>query len=177
MENEVFDGKCEITKSLLMDFSDKSQVSDASKECTSELSYQEVTQGSGVGSNSIDDDASVWSMQVNTSTNDEDDEEEEIAEEDEEDYYEDFEEEEEYEEDLLLDELCEGLNNIKVNERVVPKFAGKHTRFVYNSDDELVKEEEDVTADSTNILRLKGLPTPEGKHLRFSQEEEGESPL
>jgi len=154
--------KCEITKSL--DFSEKSQVSE---ECTSEL-----TEGSVVGSCSIDEDASIWSMQVNSFNNDEDDVEEEIAEEDEEeeDYY-DVEKEEDYE---GLDELCEGLNNIRVNEKVVPKFAGKHTRFVYNSDDELVNEEEDesVNADSPNLLHLKGLPTPKGKHLRFSEEEE-----
>jgi hypothetical protein len=160
-------GKCEITKSL--DFSEKFQVSE---ECNSE-----VTEGSVVGSCSIvDDGASIWSMQVNSCNYDEDDVEEEIAEEDEEedeeDYY-DVEEEEEYE---GLDELCEGLNNIGVNEKVVPKFAGKHTRFVYNSDDEIVKEEEDesVNADSPNVLRLNGLPTPKGKHLRFSEEEEEE---
>ncbi|WJX55828.1 hypothetical protein P8452_41552 [Trifolium repens] len=90
-------------------------------------------------------------MQVNSSKYDEDDVEEEIVEE-EEDYYDV--EDEEYE---GLDELCEGLNNIEVNEKVVPKFAGKHTRFVYNSDDEIVKEEEDesVNADSwiTNTKR------------------------
>lgn len=161
--------KCEITKSL--DFSEKSQVSE---ECTSE-----VTEGSVVGSCSIDEDASIWSMQVNSCNNDEDDVEEEMAEEDEEeeeeeDYY-DVEKEEDYE---GLDELCEGLNNIRVNEKVVPKFAGKHTRFVYNSDDELVNEVEDgsVNADSPNVLHLKGLPTPKGKHLRFSEEEkEGKS--
>ncbi|KAK2426927.1 Chalcone-flavanone isomerase family protein [Trifolium repens] len=160
-------GKCEITKSL--DFSEKFQVSE---ECNSE-----VTEGSVVGSCSIvDDGASIWSMQVNSCNYDEEDVEEEIAEEDEEedeeDYY-DVEEEEEYE---GLDELCEGLNNIGVNEKAVPKFAGKHTRFVYNSDDEIVKEEEDesVNADSPNVLRLNGLPTPKGKHLRFSEEEEEE---
>ncbi|CAJ2646576.1 uncharacterized protein LOC123907730 [Trifolium pratense] len=162
-------GKCEITKSL--DFSEKFQVSE---ECNSEVSYEEVTQGSVVGSCSIvDDGASIWSMQVNSCNYDEDDVDEEIAEEDEEDYYDV--EEEEYE---GLDELCEGLNNIGMNEKVVPKFAGKHIRFVYNSDDEIVKEEEaesvNAAADSPNVLRLNGLPTPKGKHLRFSEEDEEE---
>ncbi|XP_058772702.1 histone H2A.Z-specific chaperone CHZ1-like [Vicia villosa] len=167
------DEKYEIAKSL--DFSEKSQVSE---ECNSEVSYQEITtQGSCVGSCSVDDDASIWSMQVNESINDEDDVEDEIAEEDdneddedEEDYYDAG--EEEYECGFGLDELCEGLNKVNVNEKAVPKFAGKHTRFVYDSDDEIVKEEEDESVDESNVLRLKGLPTPKGKHLRFSEEEE-----
>jgi hypothetical protein len=29
--------------------------------------------------------------------------------------------------------LSEGLNNIGVNEKVVQKFAGKHTRFVFTA--------------------------------------------
>ena len=193
--NHIFDGKNEensesekslITRSLLLDFSEKSEVSDASEECCSELSYQEVVQGGGGSSmekaTTEDDDASIWSIQVNASTHDE--EEEEVAE-DEEDYYEDAEEGEEEEEGgydggLLLDELCEGMNNISMNEMergvVGAKFGGKHTRFVYDSDDELIKEEEEEhnTACSPNVLRLKGLPTPKGKHLRFSEEEEEE---
>ncbi|KAL5099030.1 hypothetical protein RYX36_003357, partial [Vicia faba] len=81
--------------------------------CNSEESYQEVTtQGSCVGSCSVDDDASIWSMQVNDSNNDEDDIEEEIAEEDddddneeeeEEDYY--HADEDDYEYGLGVDEL------------------------------------------------------------------------
>ncbi|KAI4314756.1 hypothetical protein L6164_027633 [Bauhinia variegata] len=155
-----------LTRSLLLDFSEKSEVFDAS-ECFSELSYQEVAIQGGCREepSTEDDDVSVWSIQVNASTHDED--EEDIAEEDE-DYCEDIEEEEDGE---LLAELCEGLNNIRVNERVAPKFAGKHTRFVYNSDDEslLVEEKEDSV--SPNVLHLKGLPTPKGKHLRFPEEE------
>lgn len=45
--------------------------------------------------------------------------------------------------------------------------------------DEIVKEEVEEnfghSASSPNILRLKGLPTPKGKHLRFYDEEKGES--
>lgn len=166
--------KDQITRSLLMDFSDKSEMSDLS-ECSSELTYQEVA---GVGKDKAakeDDDASIWSIQVNASTNDED-EEEEVAEEgeEEEEYY-DENEEEEYDDGGLVDELCEGLNKISVKEKVAPKFEGKHTRFVYNSDDELVgeeEEEEEKEAASPSVLRLKGLPTPKGKHLRFPEEEE-----
>lgn len=182
--NNIFDGKNQenpesekslITRSLLLDFSEKSEISDSS-ECSSELTYQEVTQGKEKAS-AEDDDASIWSIQVNASTHDED--EEKIPEEEDEeeaDYYEDIEEEEDCGD--LLDELCEGMNNISVNEKEGPKFAGKHTRFVYNSDDELVGEEdencvESETANSLNVLHLKGLPTPKGKHLRFPEEEEG----
>lgn len=177
-EEESESEKSVITRSLLLDFSEKSDAS----ECFSEVSYQEVVvvQGSGEEKSSAateDDDSSVWSIQVNaSSTQDEDDDEGEIAE-DEEDYYDDdVEVEEEDDGGLMLDELCEGLNNISVNERVAPKFEGKHTRFVYNSDDELVKEEvENCSASaSSNVLRLKGMPTPKGKHLRFSEEEEGQ---
>ncbi|OIW11051.1 hypothetical protein TanjilG_22858 [Lupinus angustifolius] len=181
--NHMFDGnnngedteseKNVITRSLLLDFSEKSEISDAS-ECFSELSYQEVVQG-------VDDDASIWSMQVNASTPDEDYDddnvEDEIAEdEDDGDYYEDGEEEEGDAEDdggSVLDELCEGLNNISVNEKVGPKFEGKHTRFLYNSDDEIVKEEEvENSVTASDVLHLKGIPTPKGKHLRFTEEEE-----
>ncbi|TKY55890.1 hypothetical protein E2542_SST20315 [Spatholobus suberectus] len=172
--NEILEGKNNekveseksvITRSLLLDFSDKSEVT-----------YQEVTQGSGGGGGSTEDDgASIWSMQVNASTHDEDEEDDEgedMAEE-EEDYYEDAEGEEcnDDDEGLLLDELCAGLNNISVNE----KGYGRHTRFVYDSDDELVEKVEIGCCDqmaSSNVLHLKGLPTPKGKHLRFPEEEE-----
>ncbi|CAL0311464.1 unnamed protein product [Lupinus luteus] len=181
--NHMFEGKKNgeeseseksvITRSLLLDFSEKSEISDES-ECFSELSYQEVVQGG-------DEDASIWSMQVNASTPeedyDDDNVEDEIAEdEDDGDYYEE-EEEEGYGEDdggSVLDELCEGLNNISVKERVAPKFEGKHTIFLYNSDDEIVKEEEVENSVASDVLHLKGIPTPKGKHLRFTEEEEDE---
>lgn len=169
--------KDQITRSLLMDFSDKSEISDLS-ECSSELTYQEVAGGGKDKAATEDDDASIWSIQVNASTQDQD-EEEEVAEEgqEEEEYYDENEEEgyedEEDDDGGLVDELCEGLNKISVKEKVAPKFEGKHTRFVYNSDDELVgEEEEEKEAASPSVLRLKGLPTPKGKHLRFPEEEE-----
>ncbi|KAI9109711.1 hypothetical protein K1719_019341 [Acacia pycnantha] len=162
--------KDQITRSLLMDFSDKSEISDLS-ECSSEMTYQEVVGGGKDKAATEDDDASIWSIQVNASTHDED-EGEEVAEEgeEEEEEYED----EEYDDGGLVDELCEGLNKISVKEKVATKFEGKHTRFVYNSDDELVgeEEEEEKEAASPSVLRLKGLPTPKGKHLRFPEEEE-----
>ncbi|CAK9157017.1 unnamed protein product [Ilex paraguariensis] len=143
MINEMLDGKKQedlefekslITRSLLLDFSEKSEASDSSG-CSSVLTYQE---GDSEGREKLftdNDDASIWSIQVNA-------------------------------------RICK----INVNcETTVTKFTGKLTRFVYNSDDELEGEEEcgDGESESTvsmGILRLKGLPTPEGKHLRFPED-------
>ncbi|KAK7376085.1 hypothetical protein VNO78_34937 [Psophocarpus tetragonolobus] len=182
--NEIFEKNkekvdCEksvISRSLLMDFSDnKCEVS----ECSSEVIYEEeVSQGSNGGVSTEDDGSSIWSMQVNASTHDEDeDEDEDIAEEEEEeeDYYEEDEEEccedENDDGDLLLDELCAELNKISVNEN---KGCGKHTRFVYDSEDEIVEKVVESCGEmaSSEVLRLKGLPTPKGKHLRFPEEEQ-----
>lgn len=151
--------KNQLTRSLFLDFSEKSDQS----ECSSELTYEEENKRT-----KEDDDASVWSMQVNVSSLEEEEEEEEVDEEkeEEEEYYED----EEEDDSGLVDELCEGLNKISVGG---PKFEGKHTRFIYNSDDELVGEEEEDVA-SPNVVHLKGMPTPKGKHLRFPEEEEEE---
>ncbi|KAI3761870.1 hypothetical protein L1987_52292 [Smallanthus sonchifolius] len=95
-----------VTRSLLMDFSEKSRDS-GSSDCNALLTSQD--------SNSS---ASLWSVQVNASTS------------------------EEYNkgdcEDVVVDELCEGMSKISVNN--VVKFTGKHTRFVYNSDGELKGE-------------------------------------
>ncbi|KAK1305017.1 hypothetical protein QJS10_CPB11g01946 [Acorus calamus] len=70
-----------------------------------------------------------------------------------------------------INELCDGLKNMAVR-------GGRHVRFIYNSDDEIEGEEEvsDVSG-SPNVLRLKGLPTPKGKHLRFpdDDDDDGES--
>ncbi|KAK9165196.1 hypothetical protein Scep_000387 [Stephania cephalantha] len=167
-----------ITRSLLLDFSEKSEATDSSSPCSSVLTSQ------GTEKSTEEDDASVWSIQVNASSIQDEDEDDEIAEVD---YYdeeveeEEEEEEEDYEEceggDLLLDELCEGLGKIYVQEKKIPAFAGKHVRFVYNSDDELEGEvviKDRKPAVSPSILRLKGMPTPVGKHIRFNDDEEGE---
>ncbi|KAK8716804.1 hypothetical protein V6N13_044101 [Hibiscus sabdariffa] len=169
----VFDGpsvesqNSMITRSLLLDFSEKSETSD-STEFDSVVTDEGVITGESSASKdkaSIDDDnSSVWSMQVNTSTHDED---EETIEEMGDDYQEEGEEEEEEEEmgdneGLLVDELCEGLSKMSMKDM----FKGKHTRFVYNSDDEIEEE------CASEITRLKGLPTPKGKHLRFPTDDE-----
>lgn len=181
MLNQIFDGKQEslesekslITRTLLFDFSEKSESSD----CSSVLSYQ------GVGGESYskdkpttdDDDSSVWSIQVNASSKDED-EEGAIEEDYDDEYDEAIEEDKEEDDGGWVDKLCLGMNKMSVNERITAKFAGKHKRFVYDSDGEIVVEEEvcgenDFAAVSPGIMRLKGLPTPKGKHLRFPEEE------
>ncbi|KAF3440295.1 hypothetical protein FNV43_RR18579 [Rhamnella rubrinervis] len=182
---DIFDGKKEdvlesqksiITRSLLLDFSEKSELSDSS-ECSSVLTYE--TEGKEKQTPD-DDDSSIWSIQVNASTHDEDEEEEVAKEEEEEeeyevDYYHGEEDDEiEEEQDELVDELCEGMSKINVNEekKMLPKFEGKHIRFEYNSDDEIeesaaVESSEDGGGVSPSIVRLRGLPTPKGKHLRF----------
>lgn len=141
-----------ISRALFLDFTEKS---DSSSECSSVVTYQGTI---GVEETDTlekvavdDDDASIWSIQVNASTrgDDEDEDEDEVVQD-------------------SVDELCEGISSLSVDGETK---GPKHTRFVYNSDDELVEEYEEF--DSTEFLRLKGLPTPKGKHVRF-QDEDGD---
>nr|GMC96924.1 chaperonin CPN60, mitochondrial [Ipomoea batatas] len=125
-----------VTRSLLLDFSEKSEgTDDVSSDCSSMVTYEGGIRGS---KNAGDDDvSSIWSIQANA-------------------------------------KLCRGISKIGINGAA--KFAGKHTRFVYNSDGELEGEEEesgggDDHRRGASPLRLKGLPTPKGKHLRFPEEE------
>ncbi|KAJ4965398.1 hypothetical protein NE237_017247 [Protea cynaroides] len=160
-----------MIRSLLMDFSEKSEIVDSS-ECSSELTYQEESESPEKAVE--EDDASVWSIQVNASNKNECEEEVEEGEDAEADYYYYEEETEEKVGGELIDELCTGLSKISVQEKRMSEFKGKHTRFVYNSDEEIEGEEtvSHYSSISPNVLRLKGLPTPEAKHLRFPQEEE-----
>lgn len=159
-ESEVFVEKGEsldkspsITRSLLLDFSDKSELWESS-DCSSV-----VTQ------NPEDDNSSVWSMQVNASTKDEeDDEDQEVVysyreDDDEEEYYED----EDEADGGIVEGLCEGMRKMR--------FAGKHTRFVYDSDLEEMVEAEEQTPE---VSRLRVFPTPTGKHVRFGDEDDEE---
>lgn len=67
-------------------------------------------------------------------------------------------EEEDTEEDV--DGLCEEIKKMSV-ETTQAEFAGKHSRFMYNNEDEEIVEVKEV-------LHLKGIPTPRGKHFRFA---------
>ncbi|XP_009768499.1 uncharacterized protein LOC107812121 [Nicotiana tabacum] len=153
--------KSYITRSLLLDFSEKSEESSV---CSSVVSYQ----GGEAESKENDDNSSIWSIQVNASTKDDEEDEEEGGLEEEEEEYDDDNYDENEEDGDLVDELCEAISKINVN----AKFEGKHTRFVYNSEDEIEGVEEEDSAASPGVLHLKGLPTPKGKHLRFPEENE-----
>ncbi|KAL6010358.1 hypothetical protein ACLOJK_000789 [Asimina triloba] len=174
MKQDVLD-PCEnlITRALLFDSPNKSEASDSSSSVV-------TTQGT-----------SVWSIQVpKSSKGEEEDDDDDDGEEEEEDDDEDGEEEEEDDDDddgygdeeqgEEIEELCDELRKISVVEKKeMAKFEGRHTRFIYNSDSEMEGEEEDVAAEevcsvSPSILRLNGMPTPAGKHLRFSTEAEEE---
>ncbi|KAA0052962.1 hypothetical protein IC582_015101 [Cucumis melo] len=187
---DLFNGKKQeenqINRSLLLDFSEKSETNDdeaTSSDCSSVLTHQDKFSKSSTLSLSPsqdDDNSSLWSIQVNASSHDEDEEDEDIEEEEEEDVIEDEEDEEGADYDGgLVDELCKGISKISVNEKgEAEEFVGKHTRFVYNSEDEMIEEVSDESRGgggggvSPSILRLKGMPTPKGKHLRFGYEEE-----
>lgn len=176
MLNDIFEGTEEeedsvesqislVTRSLLLEFSEKSDVSHDLTDCSSDLTFQggdSCSESKEKPAVMDDDNASIWSIQVNTSTQDAEEETEE-------------EEEEEHGDDGFIDQLCNGMENMFVNEKkkVMAKFEGKHTRFVYDSDDEIVAEEgkgneEDALA--VGIISLKGMPTPRGKHTRFTDE-------
>ncbi|GFQ05051.1 hypothetical protein PHJA_002649200 [Phtheirospermum japonicum] len=106
-----------ITRSLLLDFSEKSSDS-SSSVCSSVLTYQGAICCGDAESSRDDDDASVWSIQVNASSTGDGEEEE----------WNDF---GDINDDGLLDELCEGISKMSVD-----GFMGKHIRFVYSSDDD-----------------------------------------
>ncbi|KAK2657012.1 hypothetical protein Ddye_010064 [Dipteronia dyeriana] len=175
--SDIFDVKKEesieyeknLTRSLLLDFSEKLEFSNSSlspsSQCSSVVTGQSSKEKSSITPD--DDDSSVWSIQVNASSTTHGEDVDEVIEADAEE-----------EDGLLLDELCEGVSRISVNTTstsTIAKFAGKHTRFMYkyNSDGEEIVEESDDGRLSPNVLRLQGLPTPKGKHLRFQTEEEG----
>ncbi|KAL5557563.1 hypothetical protein UlMin_039799 [Ulmus minor] len=168
-QNSLESQKSILTRSLLLDFSEKFDSSESS-DCSSVLTFSSGENVVKEKPTPDDDNASIWSVQVNASTNGEDEDEvvdEEEEEEEEEDYY--YEEEEE--DDEMMTELCDCISKISMNEKPLPKFEGKHTRFVYNSEDEIQGEDEEGSGGaSPSVVRLKGLPTPKGKHLRFAED-------
>ncbi|XP_052479321.1 uncharacterized protein LOC105803717 isoform X2 [Gossypium raimondii] len=139
--------KCMITRSLLLDFAEKSECCSEDGVIITEDSSARKEKALTFQNDDIDS-ASIWSIQVNASTHDEE------------------------EDGGLVDELCKGIRKISMTEMS----TGKQTRFVDNSDDEIEEEEEwgENGEYSSDIMRLKGLPTPKGKHLRFPLEEEAE---
>lgn len=160
--------ECQINRALTFDSPEKSDIS----TIWSSLIYEcGGSSGSEEKSSCLEDDnSSIWSIQVNASPNsdnedvDQDEEQEEVDL-----YYEEAEDDEGDEDDLL--DLCEGVRKMSVVAGLL-EFAGKHTRFVYNSEGELEREEVVKESVSPSVLVLKGLPVPEGKHLRFHEEDD-----
>ncbi|KAL6993442.1 hypothetical protein U1Q18_011560 [Sarracenia purpurea var. burkii] len=152
------------TRSLFLDFSEKTEGS-VSSECSSMVTHGGRIRGEGEEED--DDEGGIEEF------GDEGKEDDECVEED---------AEGDEEDGGLVDALCEGMRRISVNgDKKMPKFTGRHTRFLYNSDDELEGEEEcgvesepSSSVVSPGILRFNGLPTPKGKHLRFPEELEEE---
>lgn len=134
-----------VTRSLMLDFSEKSNSNKSDlSDASSVVTYQGLEKFS---TDDEDEAASIWSMQVNASSTRDEDEDEDLVEPDceKDDEYEE-EEEEEYGGDnyKILDELCEGISKMSVG---LPKFTGKHIRFVYNSEDEIEAEEEEAASE------------------------------
>ncbi|PKA53249.1 hypothetical protein AXF42_Ash009979 [Apostasia shenzhenica] len=162
LEGTLNPQECGISRALLFDSPSKSGASSKdSSTASSSIAYH-------LGEVSADGDSSSnWSLQVNASSCDGEEEEEEA----------------EGEDDVLLDDLCKEMSKMAVKEDEkmrLPEFKGKHTRFVYNSDDEIEGVEEIIAggggaageAPSPIVTVLKGLPFPEGKHLRFYEEDQ-----
>ncbi|VAH05687.1 uncharacterized protein LOC119273421 [Triticum dicoccoides] len=138
-----------------------------------------------------DDSSSVWSIQVNVSSEEKEEmgvdtmgeleEEYNTEEEPEGEYYTEEEDWEDGDDDSeCFDDLCEGMSKMSVLEAEekkkvgLPAFEGRHTRFVYNSEDEIVERKEVENAAAEHGALLRGLPVPEGKHLRFHDDDDEE---
>ncbi|CAA7399649.1 unnamed protein product [Spirodela intermedia] len=164
-EEEALDlTECFINRALLFDSPEESYSSFSLSARTS----QETVCPEEVPTEEEDGCSSAWSLQAYDGSSLEDDDGSEWTEEDEED----DDEEEEDEDDVRLVDLCEGVRTMSMGQSELPEFAGKHTRFTYDSDGEIVAEVEVTTAAPSSVLRLRGMPAPEGKHLRFQEEEE-----
>ncbi|PUZ39914.1 hypothetical protein GQ55_9G381900 [Panicum hallii var. hallii] len=169
-------GDCQLNRALVFD--DSPEKSDVSNGST--VSFQEGSTGSCMDKSSSpeDDSSSAWSVQVHASS--EKGDEEELGVEDLGEYTEEGEEWEEDSDDDCFDDLCEEMSRMTVvdeEERKagLPQFEGKHTRFIYNGDDEIEREEVADAAEARaelGALMLRGLPVPEGRHLRFLEDEE-----
>ena len=179
-------GECQLNRALVFDDSPEKSDESNGSVVSSSVSLQESSTGSYMDKSSSspeDDSSSAWSIQVHASSEKGDEEElgvEELAAE-----YTEEEEEEDWEEDSdddCYDDLCEEMSRMTVLDEEekkagLPQFEGKHTRFIYNSDDEIEREEVADAAEARaelGALMLRALPVPEGRHLRFHDEEDDE---
>ncbi|KAK3153401.1 hypothetical protein QOZ80_2BG0172030 [Eleusine coracana subsp. coracana] len=171
MEENLSEGQ--LHRALVFD--DSPGKSDSSNGSSS-LKCYDSSSGSNMdkpSSSTEDDSSSIWSIQVHASSEKGD---EDLGE----DLGEYTEEEEDWEEgsddDECFDDLCEEMSKMTVfyeeeEKAGLPQFEGKHTRFIYNSDDEIEREEVAPSAEARAELGA-GLPVPEGRHLRFHEDDE-----
>uniref|UniRef100_A0A0E0GPJ8 Uncharacterized protein n=1 Tax=Oryza nivara TaxID=4536 RepID=A0A0E0GPJ8_ORYNI len=148
----------------------------ASVVSSSSLSFQD---SSSIDRSPDDDSSSAWSIQVNASSEkgDEDTFTDQDPEEEEEEWL-----TEDDDDDECFDDLCDGMSKMSVfddeeeedKKAGLPAFQGKHTRFIYDSDGEMEREDVAHVPVENCTMVLRGLPVPEGKHLRFHEVEEDE---
>jgi hypothetical protein len=179
-------GECQLNRALVFDDSPDNSDESSESAVPSSVSLQEGSAGK-TSSPEEGDSSSAWSTQVHASSEKGDQEEldvEELAA----DYTEEeeeFEEEDDWEEDSddgCYDDLCDEMSRMTVldegeKKTGLPQFEGKHTRFIYNSDDEIEREEVADAAEARaelGALMLRGLPVPEGRHLRFHDDKDDE---
>ncbi|GJM91578.1 hypothetical protein PR202_ga07963 [Eleusine coracana subsp. coracana] len=173
MEENLSEGQ--LHRALVFD--DSPGKSDSSNGSSS-LKY-DSSSGSNMdkpSSSTEDDSSSIWSIQVHASSEKGDEDlGEDLGE-----YTEEEDWEEGSDDDECFDDLCEEMSKMivfyEVEEKAgLPQFEGKHTRFIYNSDDEIDREEVAPSAEARaelGALLLRGLPVPEGRHLRFHEDDE-----
>ncbi|KAJ4744458.1 Chalcone-flavanone isomerase family protein [Rhynchospora pubera] len=164
----------QLNRALFVDTPDESdQLSDVSSVNSSCLAYIDSSDSRETQdpiSSSDDDCSSVWSLQVNASSEKDELDGEIIGETeqiDELELYDD--QDEDHEEEEFMHDLCNGMKAMGIgdeNERGksvnFPEFRGTHTKFVYNSEDEIEEQ----------LMVLRGLPAPEGMRVRFSYEDD-----
>ncbi|TVU31531.1 hypothetical protein EJB05_23218 [Eragrostis curvula] len=173
----------QLHRALVFDDSPGKSDSSNGSAVSSSLKFHDSSSGSHTdksSSSTEDDRSSVWSIQVHASPL----KAEELGEalelgeytEDEENW------EEDSDDDECFDDLCEEMSKMTVfdeeeKKAALPQFEGKHTRFIYNSDDEIEREEVVPSAEARaelGALLLRGLPVPKGRHLRFHEDDEEE---
>jgi cobalamin biosynthesis protein CobT len=181
-------GECQLNRALVFDDSPEKSGESSGSAVSSSVSLQESSTGSYMDKSSSpeDDSSSAWSIQVHASSEKGDEEELGVEELAAAEYTEEEEEEDDWEEDSdddCYDDLCEEMSRMTVFDEEekkatgLPQFEGKHTRFIYNSDDEIEREEVADAAEARaelGALMLRALPVPEGRHLRFHDEEDDE---
>ncbi|CAD6341003.1 unnamed protein product [Miscanthus lutarioriparius] len=181
-------GECQLNRALVFDDSPEKSDESNGSAVSSSVSLQESSTGSYMDKSSSspeDDSSSAWSIQVHASSEKGDEEELGVEKLAAAEYTEEEEEEEDWEEDSdddCYDDLCEEMSRMTVlgeeeKKAGLSQFEGKHTRFIYNSDDEIECEEVADAAEARaelGALMLRALPVPEGRHLRFHDEEDDE---